>query len=758
MRGMANAEDDIENIDIDLVSDITEIKRLYSLLQQKEKLLDEELDSILANRSTVDAKIESVQKLVPNLEMLTENAKHLDKVISDTNELAEKVSSKVRILDLAKSRVQDTIKRVDDILDLKSCVEGVETALKKEEFEQAAAFIHRYLSLDERALREILPDNSEGTDLKHSFNFLHDAQGKLQEIVRKKFDAAVLDRNNSAVERFFKLFPLVGMDDEGLVKFSTYLKIQIKTMAEVNLDTAIKINPQDRRANIVFADTLTLLFEGIARIVEDHQPLVDTYYGPGRMVIVLSEMQEECDVQSQKVIEQFIICRKFDTMFSEVKRSSKVSKPVSSSSSQRLDPRELDILLGEVVLLSARTELYLSFLRRRLKTDLESVPVNERKEDIATLEDRLISNSGLSRKLQTLIGDYLFMEEYFMREMMLKAVSMDVIEDDSLISSMVDDIFYVLQKSLMRTISTSNMDAVCAMVNNASSILLSDYKEVLRSKIKGGYPSMSLDISGMFQGKLQSSSQAQDTSKLKKNFLVALNNIEVSIENLQKLRSTIKNECNKLFDQIGVTKAKEKVESCLSDMTSCTQNLKDLLEMGISQLCTNGVLPKLSTQIEGFSSINHILSEDDFSLYEVNDPFAQNFIANLEKSLSSLKETLTPLNHENVVNMVCAEIAARFEKAVMKCSYNRLGGLQFDKELRALVGYLTNATEWTVRDKFARLTQIATILNLEKVGELLDYWGTNSGPITWRLTPAEVRQVLILRVDFRTEDIQRLRL
>ena len=27
---------------------------------------------------------------------------------------------------------------------------------------QAAAFIHRYLSLDERALREILPDNSEG--------------------------------------------------------------------------------------------------------------------------------------------------------------------------------------------------------------------------------------------------------------------------------------------------------------------------------------------------------------------------------------------------------------------------------------------------------------------------------------------------------------------------------------------------------------------------------------------------------------------
>ena len=48
---------------------------------------------------------------------------------------------------------------------------------------------------------------------------------------------------------------------------------------------------------------------------------------------------------------------------------------------------------------------------------------------------------------------------------------------------------------------------------------------------------------------------------------------------------------------------------------------------------------------------------------------------------------------------------------------DQLGGLQFDKELRSLVGYLTAVTQWTIRDKFARLTQIATILNLERVRE-----------------------------------------
>lgn len=48
-------------------------------------------------------------------------------------------------------------------------------------------------------------------------------------------------------------------------------------------------------------------------------------------------------------------------------------------------------------------------------------------------------------------------------------------------------------------------------------------------------------------------------------------------------------------------------------------------------------------------------------------------------------------------------------------SLSQLGGLQFDKEVRSLMTYLTNATSLPIRDKFQRLTQIATLLSLEKV-------------------------------------------
>jgi len=40
---------------------------------------------------------------------------------------------------------------------------------------------------------------------------------------------------------------------------------------------------------------MTLLFEGIARIVEVHQPIIETYYGPGRLSMTILILQKECD-------------------------------------------------------------------------------------------------------------------------------------------------------------------------------------------------------------------------------------------------------------------------------------------------------------------------------------------------------------------------------------------------------------------------------------------------------------------------------
>jgi len=87
-------------------------------------------------------------------------------------------------------------------------------------------------------------------------------------------------------------------------------------------------------------------------------------------------------------------------------------------------------------------------------------------------------------------------------------------------------------------------------------------------------------------------------------------------------------------------------------------------------------------------------------------------------------------------------------------TFSRLGGLQLDREVRALSSFLTSLTSWSIRERFARLHHIAALLNLETLQELeLECFGGAT-----KLTPVEVRQFLLLRVDFNPEEIKRVRL
>jgi hypothetical protein len=42
---------------------------------------------------------------------------------------------------------------------------------------------------------------------------------------------------------------------------------------------------------VVYADTLTLLFENVAQLIERHQPLMETFYGPGKMLPLVKALQ-----------------------------------------------------------------------------------------------------------------------------------------------------------------------------------------------------------------------------------------------------------------------------------------------------------------------------------------------------------------------------------------------------------------------------------------------------------------------------------
>lgn len=64
---------------------------------------------------------------------------------------------------------------------------------------------------------------------------------------------------------------------------------------------------------------------------------------------------------------------------------------------------------------------------------------------------------------------------------------------------------------------------------------------------------------------------------------------------------------------------------------------------------------------------------------------------------------------------ICGEVSMQFERVIMKSVYNRLGGLQLDKDFRSLSSYLTNIAGWVVREKCARLSQVSILFIIQLI-------------------------------------------
>ncbi|XP_069673758.1 conserved oligomeric Golgi complex subunit 4-like isoform X3 [Periplaneta americana] len=115
----------------------------------------------------------------------------------------------------------------------------------------------------------------------------------------------------------------------------------------------------------------------------------------------------------------------------------------------------------------------------------------------------MLQGSELCHRMQELLGNYLLLERYFM-----KAVAMDALEEGSQTSSMVDDVYFIVRICICRASTSSSLDRVCAVINNAFALLETDFREVLRQQLRQGYLSGYLAYSVLHtsiqQGRLDS--------------------------------------------------------------------------------------------------------------------------------------------------------------------------------------------------------------------------------------------------------------
>lgn len=365
---------------------VAELRAALDALHTKESTVTRRLDALLASQADLSRDLGRLDLLRAGLGAQVIATRSIsNEMLSTAAETAGELSGKVKRLDLEKSRVEDTLRVVEQVSELKACVNGVVGSMgAPQDWEAAAGYLSRASNVPEEIIKgsfasSIVP-SVEVPDAP--WTTLENAKESLCGLFLREFEKAASDGDGTKVTRFFKLFPLIGRTEVGLDVYGRYVCQGVAGTARSTLKDGI--GGQTRKDGFFYANALTKLFEHIAQIVEGHGGLVERHYGAGKMVRVIERLQMEADVQGGIILDTWTDERNIDRKITDVKsypfsflvqsflpqqsrsNTPRISSPAvnnaRSSEDEGVNMKEVDGLLSEIAVMLGRWSLYARFL------------------------------------------------------------------------------------------------------------------------------------------------------------------------------------------------------------------------------------------------------------------------------------------------------------------------------------------------------------------------------------------------------------
>lgn len=666
-----------------------------------------------------------IEKLEVDAKLVADNVAH-------TSKLASRLSSRVRRLDGVQDRIKNTLERIDAILDRSNCLNGVNQAMDEQDYETAAQYVAKFIELDQDVGNLPFLDTKQLSDQKTS---MMASRARLEEIVREKFKQAAKNNNHAEAFRFGKLYPLLGIKEEGLQAVTSYVRSVVSGRARAQFEAlSDKLGGEGSgRQKADFVGVLTAHFQDIAAAIAENESMLVDAFGNEALLSFVAAMHEECDARGTTIIKRFCEHTSIEKLVKDT--GMKAGKQTQSGD---VDPREVEFYLQEVLLLCERSEEYLSFILAKMGSASPG-------QVISPKEAGRVRGGAFSVAVKELISYYIALEEYYMEETVGTAIRISEAAEGSLTTSMVDDVFYILKKCGRRAIASGNLQCVLATLNFTANILTNKYKEKLAHEARGRATKLMADAPPEY---------GLPPAEGAGGHAAPMNDLDVSAEYAEKLRRELEEFAMEVFS---MPTDQDRIKSALGELGKAASDFSHMSKSALEQL-SMGVLSQVKPVLAEVSQFSYELTEDAYGEYEVNDPWAMKLVETVESAVEWLQPLLTLGLYDRLILSLADGLTSRLDAMMMQKRFNPLGGLQFDKDVRNLIGRLSSLTQSTVRDKFSRLQQIAIVLNLESVQEILDSWGDNAGSLSWRLSPAEVKKVMSLRVDFSPADIASLRL
>ena len=288
-------------------STINAIRASLSALHARDAAITSRLQALVSSQVELSRELGRLDLLRAHLGTQVVHTRDISNGMLDSAAgTASHLSSKVKELDLEKKRVEETLGVVEQVAELKACVQGVVGSMgAPQDWEAAAGYIARANKIPKHIIEgkfaaRIVPSvevpDAPGVTIES-------AKESLCGLFLREFEKAAEDGDGSKVTRFFKLFPLIGREETGLEVYGRYVCQGVAARARGSLREGTKGSAG--KDGFFYANALTRLFEHIAQIVEGHGGLVERHYGQGRMVKVIERLQVEADVQGGIILDMW---------------------------------------------------------------------------------------------------------------------------------------------------------------------------------------------------------------------------------------------------------------------------------------------------------------------------------------------------------------------------------------------------------------------------------------------------------------------
>ncbi|KAI0781305.1 COG4-domain-containing protein [Trametes elegans] len=724
-----------------------------SAIQSDESELSAALADLLSAHEPIAASLNSLKSLSPQLDALARETRFLDQTVSFTARTAEDVGGRVRSLDEEMRRVREASERVSQIIELKSSLSALHSSMEQQDWEAATRHCARAMALPLDVISGPFAETAVPTPESHlpPAQTLQAAREQLLAVFKREFERASRARDATATSRFFKLFPAIGWEAEGLQAYASFVVELVKVRPPASAKTS---------SPLYYITALTALFESIALIVDQHQPVVEKYYGVGKMGLVLDRLLQEADRVVKDLIEGWEEERSMKRKLSDISSSpvpTALQRPgvgVDAIDEDLIDPREIDKVLSEAAGMGGRWGLFRKFMHDRLREEGEDVSDEgdeageaEPRQKIAEVAEgndqgtapagfQVIEDSRSRAVVENMLSTYYTpLEIWYARSVIEKAhrLSTHDLSQMPATTTTPDDTFYILKAVLSRMLSSASVPTVQRTSEQLRDVLDRDYARVIKQKLDSVYKGSAPGVRG---------DKAERENR--QTFIILLNDLDVSSSHMERLVKDLSQSA--LVPQHFLDSEVDTVRASLNSFMTLVPKFRSTLRAGVEQLFNQLLRPKLRTFIpEVYKDVSYVLDEDGYSAAELQDLVRKRFVKAWEGLIDGYKDTFTESNYRLFFGLALDVLVRPWEKFVVSLKYSELGAIRFDHDLRAVVAYLSSQTVFgDIREKFVRLQQIGTLLNLDSEEDVDEFY--NGSGIAWQLSQQEARAVANLRV------------